>query len=267
MVARRPSPSCSLTCGPAWDRDTAGARVVHAVGNTPSWPTDCKAIFGRWTWTYSAMPGAKLTTPSPGPGADSSAEDPGYKRTAPVRAAPRWVLLESSLQVDTNTSVLDSTTTVGYRPVIRGRIVRDGEQLTLVIGVAANDPILRWRSPTLLPDQLRIAGQTRTVGVRPVTPLSRRAERQSGRRHCGLAPPVVNPADAAGLSLWLSLALQATTVPAANAPTTAPSAPIGPTPSAAPDTATPPPTVPRHPGALAKAPSNLTGTPCDRSIQ
>ncbi len=40
-------------------------------------------------------------------------------------------------------------------------------------------------------------------------------------------------------------------------------------PSAAPDTATPPPTAPRRPsdpGALVKAPSNLTGI-CDRSIQ
>lgn len=231
---------------------------------------DLLAAVGAGTDNTVTLDQAQIRSPS----------DPGYVPTAPpaMSSAAALGLLEASgFQVDTNTSVSpapsvpDSTTTsvsTGPPEVIRGRISKDGEQLTLVIGVAANDPTSVAVANTAA-DQLRDVGIAATVlALDPVTLYhdalnDNRVDAIVGWRQAGgnLATLLA--------SRYGCPALQATTVPAANAPTTAPSAPIGPTPSAAPDTATPPPTAPRRPsdpGALVKAPSNLTGI-CDRSIQ
>lgn len=93
-------------------------------------------------------------------------------------AAALGLLEASGFQVDTNTSVSpapsvpDSTTTsvsTGPPEVIRGRISKDGEQLTLVIGVAANDPTSVAVANTAA-DQLRDVGIAATVlALDPVT--------------------------------------------------------------------------------------------------
>jgi ABC-type transport system substrate-binding protein len=206
-----------------------------------------------------------------------SPSDPGYVPTAPPAmstTAALGLLTASGYQIESNASVSPappgpgSTTTpvsTGPPEVIRGRISKDGKQLTLVIGVAANDPTSVAVANTAA-DQLRNVGIAASVLALDPVVLYRDALTN-------------NQVDAivgwhqAGGNLATSLAsrygcpaLQATEVPATNTPTTTPA---GSTPSAGPDTTSPTPTAPSRPpepGALVKAPSNLTGI-CDRSIQ
>ncbi len=143
----------------------------------------------------------------------------------------------------------------------RGRISKAGQPLSLVIGVASNDPTAVAVANTAA-DQLRSVGIAATV--------------------LALDPPVLygdalvnNRVDAivgwhaAGGDLATLLAsrygcpaLEATAVsPPGPAPTAPPATTTAPTPT---PSATPPP--PPETGALVQAPSNLTGI-CDRSIQ
>src|SRR5271155_4748147 len=78
-----------------------------------------------------------------------SPSDPGYEPTSPPKMttqAALELLAASGYQIENSTSAPPSapnpTTPVSTGPpeVIRGRISKDGQQLTLVIGVAANDP-------------------------------------------------------------------------------------------------------------------------------
>lgn len=206
-----------------------------------------------------------------------SPSDPGYEPTAPpamTTPAALALLSASGYQIDSNPSASPSPTPASPGPpeVIRGRISKDGQPLSLAIGVAANDPTSVAVANTAA-DQLRNVGIDATVlALDPVT-LYRDA----------LAN---NQVDAivgwhrAGGNLATSLAsrygcpaLQTTTVSPSSTPTTTPAAgppPGGPGTTAATSAVTPtpapPPPRPPEPGALVQAPSNLTGI-CDRSIQ
>ncbi|MBS9535563.1 ABC transporter family substrate-binding protein [Mycobacterium sp. M1] len=150
----------------------------------------------------------------------------------------------------------------------RGRITKGGEQLSLAIGVAANDPTSVAVANTAA-DQLRNAGIAATVIALDPVKLYREAL-------------VTNQVDAivgwqqAGGDLATLLAsrygctaLEATPVSTSGpaAPGAAPSTPAAPASSAASTTATAtPPPRPVGPGALIQAPSNITGV-CDHAIQ
>jgi ABC-type transport system substrate-binding protein len=185
------------------------------------------------------------------------------------------LLTASGYQVESSTSASPApnpTTPVSTGPpeVIRGRISKDGQQLSLVIGVATNDPTAVAVANTAA-DQLRNVGIAATVlALDPVT-LYRDALNNNQ------VDAIVGWHQAGGnlatllASRYGCPALETTAIPTATAPTTSPSGPAGPTPPAGPGTtsATPtatPPSRPPEPGALVQAPSNLTGI-CDRSIQ
>jgi ABC-type transport system substrate-binding protein len=207
-----------------------------------------------------------------------SPSDPGYEPTAPpsmTTPAALALLTASGYQIESSTSASpvppppNATTPVSTGPpeVIRGRISKDGQQLSLVIGVAANDPTSMAVANTAA-DQLRNVGITATVlALDPVT-LYRDALNNNQ------VDAIVGWHQAGGnlatllASRYGCPALQATAVPTANAPTTTPAGappPAGPGATATTPTPTPP-SRPPDPGALVQAPSNLTGI-CDRSIQ
>lgn len=216
-----------------------------------------------------------------------SPSDPGYVPTAPpamTTTAALALFSAAGFQIESNTSASPAppapgttTTPVSTGPpeIIHGKISKDGKQLAMVIGVAANDPTSVAVANTAA-DQLRNVGIAASVLALDPVVLYRDALNDNridaivGWRQAGgnLATSLA--------SRFGCPALQATEVPPPNAPT--PTASVSPgstglTPTAAPDTAVPtvppvPPTStrPPEPGALVKAPSNLTGI-CDRSIQ
>jgi ABC-type transport system substrate-binding protein len=207
-----------------------------------------------------------------------SPSDPGYEPTAPpamTTPAALALLTASGYRIESSTPALpvppppNSTTPLSTGPpeVIRGRISKDGQQLSLAVGVAVNDPTAVAVANTAA-DQLRNVGIAATVlALDPVT-LYRDALNNSQ------VDAIVGWHQAGGnlatllASRYGCPALQSTAVPTANAPTTTPAGappPAGPGASSATPTPTPP-SRPPDPGALVQAPSNLTGI-CDRSIQ
>lgn len=205
--------------------------------------------------------------------------DPGYEPTAPpaMTTPAALALLEGAgYKVEPNTSASPATPApgppnTGPPEVIRGRISKDGQQLSLGIGVAANDPTAVAVANTAA-DQLRNVGIAATVlALDPVT-LYRDALNDNR------VDAIVGWHQAGGnLATRLAArygcpALQSTQVPASTEPTPTSAAPGGPAPSTGPatrsatPTSTPPPSRPADPNALVQAPSNLTGI-CDRSIQ
>ncbi|MCV7377472.1 ABC transporter family substrate-binding protein [Mycobacterium alsense] len=209
-----------------------------------------------------------------------SPSDPGYEPTAPpAMTTPAALALLSAagyqIEATSSTSAAPTPPTSGPPEVVRGRISKDGQQLSLVIGVAANDPTSVAVANTAA-DQLRNVGILATVmALDPVT-LYRDALNDNR------VDAIVGWHQAGGnlatllASRYGCPALQSTQVPtpSASAPGTpgagGPSPPPGPGPgSTAASSVTPtptPPSRPPEPGALVQAPSNLTGI-CDRSIQ
>lgn len=209
--------------------------------------------------------------------------DPGYEPTAPpamTTAAALTLLQGAGYRVEPNaagsgTSPAPPPPNPGPPEVIRGRISKDGQQLSLVIGVAANDPTSVAVANTAA-DQLRNVGIAATVLALDPATLYRDALTDSrvdaivGWRQAGgnLATRLA--------SRYGCPALQSTEVPATGEATPVSSTPAGPAPSTGPGTTTaptstlptsaPPPSRPADPNALVQAPSNLTGI-CDRSIQ
>jgi ABC-type transport system substrate-binding protein len=206
-----------------------------------------------------------------------SPSDPGYEPTAPpamTTQAALALLRASGYQTESSTSASpvpppNPTPPVSTGPpeVIRGRISKDGQQLSLVIGVAANDPTAVAVANTAA-DQLRNVGIAANVlALDPVT-LYRDALNNNQ------VDAIVGWHQAGGnlatllASRYGCPALQSTAVPTSNAPTTTPAGappPAGPGITSTTPTVTPP-SRPPEPGALVQAPSNLTGI-CDRSIQ
>ncbi len=210
-----------------------------------------------------------------------SPSDPGYVPTAPsamTRTAALGLLEASGYQIENDTSAsvtppppAPSATprpTNGPPEITRGRISKDGKQLSLVIGVAANDPTSGAVANTAA-DQLRNVGIAATVLVLDPVALYRdalvnnRVDALVGWREAGgnLATLLA--------SRYSCPALEATAVSTAAAPTASsdPSVPARATPAT---TSTAPtstaPSRAQEPGALVQAPSNLTGI-CDHSIQ
>src|SRR5579875_1063139 len=207
--------------------------------------------------------------------------DPGYVPTAPpaMSKAEALGLLEASgyqIENDTSPPVPPPAADPGTTPVntgapefTRGRISKDGKQLSLVIGVASNDPTSVAVANTAA-DQLRNVGIAATVlALDPVALyrdalVNNRVDAVVGWHQAGgnLATLLA--------SRYGCPALEATAVSTSAAPTASRSdgAPTPPARAAAPSatpTSTPPNRAP-EPGALVQAPSNITGT-CDRSIQ
>ena len=213
-----------------------------------------------------------------------SPSDPGYEPTAPPKistAAALELFTAAGFQVESSTSAslassappaTNSTTTpvsTGPPEVIRGRISKDGKQLSLVMGVASNDPTSVAVANTAA-DQLRNVGIAATVSaLDPVT-----LYRDALNNH--QVDAIVGWHRAGGnlatllASRYGCPALQSTAVPTSNA-----LAPVAATPPAVPATTSSTPAQPTtstqpsrtpEPGALVQAPSNLTGI-CDRSIQ
>jgi ABC-type transport system substrate-binding protein len=202
-----------------------------------------------------------------------SPSDPGYEPTAPpalTTPAALALLTGAGYKIDSDTSGSPAPTPASTGPpeVIRGRISKDGQQLSLVIGVAANDPTSVAVANTAA-DQLRNVGIAATVLALDPVILYRDALNNNQ------VDAIVGWHQAGGnLATLLESrygcpALQTTQVSTSDAAATSPprSTPAaGPGPNS-PGSPTPTPTS-RAPesGALVQAPSNLTGI-CDRSIQ
>jgi len=211
-----------------------------------------------------------------------SPSDPGYVPTAPpamTTQAALALLTGSGYQIESTASTSpappasNSTAPVSTGPpeVIRGRISKEGQQLTLVIGVATNDPTSVAVANTVA-DQLRNVGIA--ASVLALDPVSLYHDALDNNR----VDAIVGWHRAGGnlatllASRYGCPALQATTVSTSNTHSNVSvSTPAGAPPPAGPSTTlvTPTPTPSSHPpepGALVQAPSNLTGI-CDRSIQ
>jgi ABC-type transport system substrate-binding protein len=206
-----------------------------------------------------------------------SPSDPGYEPTAPpamTTAAALALLTSSGYQIENSTSASpvppppSATPPVSTGPpeVIRGRISKDGQQLSLVIGVAANDPTAVAVANTAA-DQLRNVGIAATVlALDPVTLYRDALNNNQVDAIIGWHQAGGNLATRLA-SRYGCPALEATQVPTSTGPTTTPASPTttGPGTSATTPTSTPP-SRPTDPNALVQAPSNLTGI-CDRSVQ
>ncbi len=203
-----------------------------------------------------------------------SPSDPGYEPTAPpamTTPAALAMLEAAGYTVESDASAAPAPTPASTVPpeVIRGRISKDGRQLSLVIGVASNDPTSVAVANTAA-DQLRDVGIAASVqALDPVTLYrdalnDNRVDAIVGWRQAGgnLATLLA--------SRYGCPALQSTQVPASTVATTSTAgpagSPAGPGTTLATPTPAPPPSPPPDPGALVQAPSNLTGI-CDRSIQ
>lgn len=210
-----------------------------------------------------------------------SPSDPGYVPTAPpamTRDAALELLFDAGYELEPGQT--SSPTAPGAPPPeeARGRITKDGVPLTMVLGVAANDPTSVAVANTAA-DQLRNVGITASVSA--LDPVVLYGEALANN----LVDAVIGWRQAGGdlatalASRYGCRALEATAVA---------TSPGGPTPSPPPATGEPtvpptttsppepPPTTPTatttapgpepESGELVQAPSNITGI-CDRSIQ
>ena len=191
-----------------------------------------------------------------------SPSDPGYEPTAPpamTTAAALGLFTAAGFLVESSTGTSpapappaptsNAPVSTGPPEVIRGRISKDGKQLSLVIGVAANDPTSVAVANTAA-DQLRNVGIAATVSaLDPVT-----LYRDALNNH--QVDAIVGWHRAGGnlatllASRYGCPALQTTAaVPNASTPAATPAAtpPAGPNPSSSPTA--PPPRQPSRPAA------------------
>jgi ABC-type transport system substrate-binding protein len=204
-----------------------------------------------------------------------SPSDPGYVPTSPpamtkegaltllASAGYRVELVETAPPPTPGTPVPDNN---------RGRITKDGVPLTLVLGVAANDPTAVAVANTAA-DQLRNVGIAASVAALDPVALygdaliNNKVDAVVGWHQAGgdLATAL---ASRYGCPALEATAVSTTTPGTTSAPTPTSSptrdAPVPPRPTT---TATPtPPSPAPESGQLVQAPSNITGI-CDRSIQ
>ena len=195
-----------------------------------------------------------------------SPSDPGYVPTAPpaITREAALELLSGAGYVIEQESPSTTQSPTPLPPTTRGRITKDGQPLTLVVGVAANDPTSIAVANTAA-DQLRNVGISASVLVLDPPALygdaidQNRVDAIVGWHQAGgdLATAL---ASRYGCPALEATAVQTTAPPApptSTSNTTTASAPPAPPPSAPPTPA---------PDELVQAPSNLTGI-CDRSIQ
>ena len=195
--------------------------------------------------------------------------DPGYVATAPPplgRERALQLFTQAGYQVDRAPTeppsppprpvppAPGSATPTPVEPS-RGRISRNGETLSLVIGAAANDPTSVAVANTAA-DQLRSAGIA--ASVLPLEPQVLYGTAVAANR----VDAIVGWHAAGGdLATALASRYSCGALVSAPIPTAAGSAPPSPAGSASPTTSAPP-----KPAPLVRAPSNLTGI-CDRAIQ
>jgi ABC-type transport system substrate-binding protein len=200
-----------------------------------------------------------------------SPSDPGYVPTAPAAMTKEealGLLADSSYQVQPVESTPPTTPGNPAPENNRGRITKDGVPLSLVLGVAANDPTSVAVANTAA-DQLRNVGIT--ASVLALDPPALYGDALTNNR----VDAVVGWHQAGGdlatalASRYGCPALEATAVATApGTPSPAPS-PTDERPARPRPTTTPTPTTPSpapESDELVQAPSNITGI-CDRSIQ
>jgi ABC-type transport system substrate-binding protein len=214
-----------------------------------------------------------------------SPSDPGYEPTAPpamTTAAALGLFAAAGFQVDsgngpspapaatTSTNPTGTQLNTGPPEVVRGRISKDGKQLTLAIGVSSNDPTSVAVANTAA-DQLRNVGIAASVlALDPVTLYHDALNNHQVDAIVGWHQAGGNLATLLA-SRYGCPALESSPVPTSNGhpPATTSSASQSATPPARSGAVTTPGATssrPPEPGALVQAPSNLTGI-CDRSIQ
>ena len=205
-----------------------------------------------------------------------SPSDPGYVPTSPpamTKEAALGLLADAGYQVELVETPQPPTPGTPVPDNSRGRITKDGAPLTLVIGVAANDPTSVAVANTAA-DQLRSVGITASVSA--LDPVVLYGDALTNNR----VDAVVGWHQAGGdlatalASRYGCPALEATavstTASGAPSPTSPSPSPARSTTSATPGpattaTVTTPSPAPES-GQLVQAPSNITGI-CDRSIQ
>lgn len=211
-----------------------------------------------------------------------SPSDPGYVPTAPPAISKEvalGLLIDAGYQVEPVETPAPPTPGTPAPDADRGRIMKDGVPLSLVIGVAANDPTSVAVANTAA-DQLRNVGIAASVSA--LDPVALYGDALTNNR----VDAVVGWHQAGGdlatslASRYGCRALQATPVPTSDPDTTPPqtstsqpsqtsatsTTPARPTPT----TTTAPTTTIASPAPesdeLVQAPSNITGI-CDRSLQ
>src|SRR5690348_157242 len=164
--------------------------------------------------------------------------DPGYEPTAPpaMSTPAALALLEGAgykVEPNSSASPAPAPPNTGPPEVIRGRISKDGQELSLVIGVAANDPTAVAVANTAA-DRLRNVGIAATVlALDPVTLYhdalnDNRVDAIVGWHQAG-GNLAARLASRSGCR-----ALESTQVPVSNGPAPSSSPPAGPTPSRGP---------------------------------
>jgi ABC-type transport system substrate-binding protein len=214
-----------------------------------------------------------------------SPSDPGYVPTAPpamTKEGALTLLANAGYQVEPVETTPPATPGMPVPENNRGRVTKDGVPLSLVLGVAANDPTAVAVANTAA-DQLRNVGIAASVtALDPVVLygdalINNKVDAVVGWHQAGgdLATALA--------ARYGCLALEATAVSTTTAATTrtpAPTTTAAPTSSPSPLPTTDPPAsrrptttaTPTNPspapesGQLVQAPSNITGI-CDRSIQ
>lgn len=228
-----------------------------------------------------------------------SPSDPGYVPTAPpaiTKEAALSLLANAGYQVEPVETPPPATPGTPVPENNRGRITKDGVPLTLVLGVAANDPTSVAVANTAA-DQLRNVGIAASVSALDPVALygdaliNNRVDAVVGWHQAGgdlatsLASRYGCPAlEATAVSTTTPGATPSTTVPSTTTKSPSPtgnSRSPSPSPSSTPPSSPSPPPLPSRPtttatqtapspapesGQLVQAPSNITGI-CDHSIQ
>ena len=200
-----------------------------------------------------------------------SPSDPGYVPTAPpamTRDAAFGLLTQAGYKVDavTTSTAAPPPGTPPTPTVTGGSITRNGAPLSLVIGVAANDPTAVAVANTAA-DQLRSMGIVASVLALDPPLLygdaltNNRVDAVVGWRQAGgdLATALASRFGCSAME-----AIPIPTIPVSSPTSTRAPSTDGNQTDAPTATATSPP--PPPPGALVQAPSNISGI-CDRSIQ
>ncbi|HKH52799.1 MAG TPA: ABC transporter family substrate-binding protein [Mycobacterium sp.] len=205
-----------------------------------------------------------------------SPSDPGYVPTAPpalTKEAALNLLANAGYQVEPVEEPRPRTPGTPVPENNRGRITKDGVPLTLVLGVAVNDPTAVAVANTAA-DQLRNVGIAASVAALDPVALygdaltNNRVDAVVGWHQAGgdLATTLASRYGCPALEATaVSTATPGTTSSPPPSPTSGPPVPPRPTTTGTTGTPTAPSPAPDS-GQLVQAPSNITGI-CDRSIQ
>ena len=203
-----------------------------------------------------------------------SPSDPGYTPTAPpamTKEAALELLAGAGYQVSPVETTQPPTPGTPAPDTNRGRITKDGDPLTLVIGVASNDPTSVAVANTAA-DQLRNVGiEASVLGLDPVTLYGdaiaqNKIDAIVGWHQAG-GDLATLMASRYGCRALEATPVSTTTAGVTTTPTSSPSPSPDPSPTTGTTTATPTTnTAAPESDQLVQAPSNLTGI-CDRSIQ